>query len=60
MAAPRPQRDGLCVTGLFLLTYKVFEHNLDNPLSIVAGIAAVGVAMFSSDRSGNGEGGHTR
>ncbi|WP_433077713.1 hypothetical protein ACQP1P_35270 [Dactylosporangium sp. CA-052675] len=40
----------MCVTGLFLVTYKVFEHNLDNLLSNVAGIAALGVALFSTDR----------
>ncbi|GAA2337563.1 hypothetical protein [Dactylosporangium salmoneum] len=40
----------LCVTGLFLITYKVFEHNLDNSLSIVAGVAALGVALFHTDR----------
>ncbi|WP_433207035.1 hypothetical protein ACQP00_40590 [Dactylosporangium sp. CS-047395] len=41
----------LCVTGLFLLTYKAFEHNLDNLLSHVAGVAALGVALFSTDRT---------
>ncbi|MGI5238016.1 hypothetical protein [Dactylosporangium sp. CA-139066] len=40
----------LFVTGLFLVTYKVFEHNLDNLLSIVAGVGALGVALFSTDR----------
>jgi hypothetical protein len=40
----------LCVTGLFLVTYKAFEHNLDNLLSVVAGVAALGVALFSTDR----------
>ncbi|WP_432991055.1 hypothetical protein [Dactylosporangium sp. CA-233914] len=40
----------LCGTGLFLVTYKVFEHNLDNLLSNVAGVAALGVALFSTDR----------
>ncbi|MEV8517880.1 hypothetical protein [Dactylosporangium sp. NPDC051484] len=40
----------LCVTGLFLVTYKVFEHNLDNLLSLVAGVAALGVALFCTDR----------
>ncbi|GAA2611899.1 hypothetical protein GCM10010399_48480 [Dactylosporangium fulvum] len=34
----------LCVTGVFLMTYKVFEHTLDNLLSSVAGVAALGVA----------------
>ncbi|WP_433047720.1 hypothetical protein [Dactylosporangium sp. CS-033363] len=41
----------LCVTGLFLLTYKAFEHNLDNLLSNVAGVAALGVALFCTDRT---------
>ncbi|WP_432838953.1 hypothetical protein [Dactylosporangium sp. CA-092794] len=40
----------LCVTGLFLLTYKVFERHLDNLLSTVAGVAALGVALFHTDR----------
>ncbi|WP_426505365.1 hypothetical protein ACPPVO_47030 [Dactylosporangium sp. McL0621] len=40
----------LCVTGLFLVTYKAFEHNLDNLLSNIAGVAALGVALFSTDR----------
>jgi hypothetical protein len=40
----------LCVTGLFLVTYKVFEHNLENVLSLVAGLGALGVAMFCTDR----------
>lgn len=43
----------LCVTGLFLLTYKVFEHNLDNMLSTVAGVAALGVALFCTNRPGS-------
>ncbi|MFI5910900.1 hypothetical protein [Dactylosporangium sp. NPDC051541] len=40
----------MCVTGLFLVTYKAFEHNLDNLLSNVAGVAALGVALFCTDR----------
>jgi len=40
----------LCAAGVFLLTYKVFEHNLDNTLSIIAGTAAIGVALFSTGR----------
>ncbi|MET7394362.1 hypothetical protein ABZS66_12795 [Dactylosporangium sp. NPDC005572] len=44
----------LCVTGLFLVTYKVFEHNLDNVLSGVAGVAALGVALFPTNRPGGG------
>jgi hypothetical protein len=42
----------LFATGLFLVTYKVFEHNLDNVLSTVAGVAALAVALFSTDRPG--------
>jgi hypothetical protein len=40
----------LCVIALFLITYKVFEHNLDNTLSLIAGVAALGVAVFPSWR----------
>ena len=36
----------LCATAVFLVTYKVVERNLDNFLSIVAGIAALVVALF--------------
>jgi hypothetical protein len=41
----------LCVTAVFLITYKVLEHNLDNTASIVAGAAALGVALFPTRRS---------
>jgi hypothetical protein len=34
----------ICATGIFLVAYKVAEHNLDNTLSLVAGGAAVAVA----------------
>ncbi|MFC5261638.1 hypothetical protein ACFPJ1_05890 [Kribbella qitaiheensis] len=45
----------LCVTGLFLITYRVFERITDNLLSVIAGIAALGVAMFPTGRpAGNG------
>jgi hypothetical protein len=40
----------VCVIAVFLLTYRVFEHNLDNAFSIVAGIAALGVALFPAIR----------
>lgn len=40
----------LAVTAIFLVTYKVFEHNLDNTLSIIAGFAALGVALFPTRR----------
>jgi len=41
---------GLCAIALFLITYKVFEHNLDNTLSTVAGLAILGVAFFPTGR----------
>lgn len=37
-------------SGLFLLAYKVFEKNLDNTMSTVAGLSAVGVALFPTGR----------
>ncbi len=40
----------LCVTGAFLVTYKVAERNLDNTASIVAGLAALVVALFPTGR----------
>lgn len=36
----------LCATGVFLIAYKVFEHNLDNTLSFLAGVSAFLVALF--------------
>lgn len=36
----------LCATGVFLITYKVAERTLDNTLSVLAGFAAVFVALF--------------
>ena len=41
----------LSATGVFLITYKVAEVNLDNTLSLLAGVAVLGVAMFPTDRS---------
>jgi hypothetical protein len=41
---------GLFTAGLFLITYKVFEKSLNNLLSIIAGVAAIGVALFPTDR----------
>ncbi|GIG20215.1 hypothetical protein Cch01nite_09390 [Cellulomonas chitinilytica] len=35
-----------CATALFLFSYMAFERNFDNVVSIVAGIAALGVAFF--------------
>lgn len=40
----------LCAAAIFLITYKAFEHNLDNTLSTVAGLAALGVALFPTSR----------
>jgi hypothetical protein len=36
----------LCAVGLFLLTYMAFHYNWDNVLSIIAGLAVLGVAIF--------------
>ena len=36
----------LCATGVFLITYKVAERNLDNTLSLAAGFAVLVVALF--------------
>ena len=36
----------LCVIGLFLITYRVNEKGWDNGLTVVAGLAAIGVALF--------------
>lgn len=40
----------LIATGIFLLTYKVADRNLDNILSTVAGVAAITVALFPTAR----------
>ena len=40
----------LCAVAVFLVTYKVVEANLDNTLSTVAGVAALGVALFPTSR----------
>ena len=40
----------LCATGVFLVTYKVAERNLDNTLSLVAGAGVLIVAFFPTDR----------
>ena len=36
----------LCAIGVFLFTYKVAEHSLDNTLSIFAAVAVLAVALF--------------
>jgi hypothetical protein len=45
----------LCATALFLITYRVFERISDNALSTVAGVAALGVALFPTGRPPNSE-----
>jgi hypothetical protein len=40
----------LCAISVFLITYKVVEANLDNTLSVVAGLAALTVALFPTAR----------
>ena len=42
---------GLATAGIFLITYKVFEKSLNNVLSIIGGLAALGVAFFPTSRS---------
>lgn len=41
----------LCATAVFLVTYKVVERNLDNTVTVVAGIAALMIALFPTERS---------
>lgn len=41
---------GLCATGVFLIAYKVADHNGDNRLSTVAGVAALVVALCPTER----------
>jgi hypothetical protein len=40
----------LSAIGVFLITYKVAEVNLDNTLSVAAGVAVAFVALFPTDR----------
>ncbi|HEX5595135.1 MAG TPA: hypothetical protein VFX61_03795 [Micromonosporaceae bacterium] len=40
----------LVAAGIFLITYKVVERNLDNTLSMLAGGAVLGVALFPAAR----------
>ena len=40
----------LSATGVFLITYKVAEVNLDNTLSVLAGLAVLVVAQFPTGR----------
>ena len=36
----------ICAIGTFLLAYKVAERNLDNTLSVLAGLTVILVALF--------------
>jgi hypothetical protein len=40
----------LAATGIFMVSYKVAERNLDNLLSVTSGIAAVFIALFPTGR----------
>jgi hypothetical protein len=44
---------GLAAIGVFLITYKVAEANLDNTLSLLAGAAVAVVALFPTGRAGD-------
>jgi hypothetical protein len=44
---------GLSAIGVFLFTYKVAENNLDNTLSLLAGLSVVVVALFPTSRPSN-------
>lgn len=50
----------LASTGIFLLTYKVAEHNLDNAASLFAGFCAVLIALFPTGRPSYSTTGLTR
>jgi hypothetical protein len=41
----------LSAAAVFLVTYKVVERNLDNALSVLAGLAALTIALFPTGRS---------
>ena len=40
----------LAATGIFMISYKVAERNLDNFLSVASGIAAIFIALFPTGR----------
>src|SRR4051794_21027222 len=40
----------LAATGVFMISYKVAERDLDNLLSVTSGIAAVFIALFPTGR----------
>jgi hypothetical protein len=46
----------LSAIGIFLITYKIGEVNLDNTLSMIAGGAVLVVALFPTDRSDSSAG----
>jgi hypothetical protein len=50
----------LSATGIFLLTYKVAERNLDNAASLLAGFCAVLIALFPTGRPSYSATGLTR
>jgi hypothetical protein len=50
----------LAATGIFLLTYKVAERNLDNAASLLAGFCAVLIALFPTGRPAYSATGLTR
>jgi hypothetical protein len=45
---------GLCAIGVFLLVYKVLDFSWESLLSSLAGTAAVVVAVFPTERPGDG------
>ena len=50
----------LASTGIFLLTYKVAERNLDNAASLLSGFCAVLIALFPTGRPSYSATGLTR
>lgn len=50
----------MCATGIFLLTYKVAERNLDNAASLLAGFCAIFIALFPTGRPAYSATGLTR
>lgn len=44
----------LCAIAVFLIIYKVFERHAENVLSTLAGLAALGIALFSTGRPPGG------
>ncbi len=45
---------GVCAIGVFLFTYQLARATLENVLSMIAGAAAVAVAVFPTQRPGTG------